>query len=364
MQTCDVVIVGGGPAGATCAWALGGAGVDVVLLDRERFPRSKPCAGWVTPSVFHALGITPADYASSGCTLQPFTAFETSVMGVHTLTTAFADPVSYGIIRAEFDTWLLRRVRTPVLEGAAVASLRRSHGDWIVNEAILAPIVVGAAGHFCPVSRYLRPPPRRVVLSRHTEIPIRPDARCGVSSTTPELYFCNDLEGYGWCLRKGNVLNVGLGRRTGAQFRAHVMAFATLLARRGRVPDQAVDWRQWRGHAYALAGESREVVADGLLLVGDAAGLAARESGEGIGPAIESGLAAADAVAAAGGRHSAADFQGYTDWVAAHAPARGLLARLRAHAPASLGRALMRSPAFARRALEQSFLGRRATRCP
>ncbi len=46
------------------------------------------------------------------------------------------------------------------------------------------------------------------------EIELRPDqeAACRVAPQSPELYFCDDLLGYGWCFRKGNHLNVGLGR--------------------------------------------------------------------------------------------------------------------------------------------------------
>ncbi len=45
MRTCDVLIVGGGPAGSSAAWKLKQAGADVLVLDKERFPRLKLCAG-------------------------------------------------------------------------------------------------------------------------------------------------------------------------------------------------------------------------------------------------------------------------------------------------------------------------------
>ena len=58
----DVLIVGGGPAGAACAWRLVQRGVDCIILDRQRFPRAKPCAGWITPQVVRDLALTSADY--------------------------------------------------------------------------------------------------------------------------------------------------------------------------------------------------------------------------------------------------------------------------------------------------------------
>ncbi len=51
METCDVLIAGGGPAGSTCAWALRQAGLDVIVADKAIFPRDKVCAGWITPQV-------------------------------------------------------------------------------------------------------------------------------------------------------------------------------------------------------------------------------------------------------------------------------------------------------------------------
>ena len=56
MVACDVLVAGGGPAGATCAGMLRRAGLDVVVMDRARFPRDKVCAGWITPQVIAALG--------------------------------------------------------------------------------------------------------------------------------------------------------------------------------------------------------------------------------------------------------------------------------------------------------------------
>ena len=66
----DVIIVGGGPAGSSCARELVRAGLSVAVADRAAFPRDKPCAGWITPDVVTALGLDLADYARAH-TLQP-----------------------------------------------------------------------------------------------------------------------------------------------------------------------------------------------------------------------------------------------------------------------------------------------------
>jgi flavin-dependent dehydrogenase len=62
MDTCDVLIVGGGPAGAACAWRLRDSGLRVTILDKATFPRDKVCGGWITPAVLEELKIQPDEY--------------------------------------------------------------------------------------------------------------------------------------------------------------------------------------------------------------------------------------------------------------------------------------------------------------
>jgi flavin-dependent dehydrogenase len=124
---------------------------------------------------------------------------------------------------------------------------------------------------------------------------------CPARGDTPALYFCRDLLGYGWLFRKGNYLNVGLGRLDRQGIRQHMRDFQTFLEQQGALPPGTAT--RFQGHAYLLAGGSslRSHVSDGALLIGDAAGLAHRQSGEGILPAIESANLAADTVIAAKG---------------------------------------------------------------
>ena len=120
MDTCDVVIVGGGPAGSSCAWALRNSGLDVLVVDRAAFPRNKLCAGWITPLILDELEFTPEDYPPY-LTIQPITGFRLSAIGGPQIEIRSDKVVSYGIRRCEFDEFLLRRSGARIRDGLALA---------------------------------------------------------------------------------------------------------------------------------------------------------------------------------------------------------------------------------------------------
>jgi len=136
-------------------------------------------------------------------------------------------------------------------------------------------------------------------------------ADCQVRANTPELYFCRDLKGYGWCFRKATTSISARPRGQSGSF-GTAPGFCDFLRRRGRVPRNIPD--KFHGHAYLLHGHSRrKLFDDGVLLVGDAAGLAYPESGEGIRPAVESGLIAAAVAVESEGDYGYQRLQAYSD---------------------------------------------------
>ncbi len=316
MESCDVLIVGGGPAGSTCARKLVQAGLDVLVMDKAAFPRDKTCAGWITPATVSALDLDTAEYAT-GRVLQPISRFITGVIGGESVEVNCGGVVSHGIRRREFDDYLLARSRARLLLGTPLRAIKRERDSWIINESIRSPMIVGAGGHFCPVARFLDPgggQPEPCVAAQEVEYELnaRQQAECLIDGERPELYFCTDLQGYGWAFHKGGCLNVGLGRLDHRHVAEHVMAFRDWLVALGRIPSDAP--ATFRGHAYLLRSQStRPAVADGALLIGDAAGLAFSQSGEGILPAIESGLLAADAILAASGDYAVGRLMPYAD---------------------------------------------------
>lgn len=293
MTRVDVVVVGGGPAGSSCARRLVAAGLEVVVVDQARFPRNKVCAGWITPGVVRQLDLDLADYAK-GRVLEPLTAFRVRLLGQRPVHVDYGRAVSYGIRRDEFDHYLLARTGARLAAPTRVQRLERTAGRWMVNGDWSARFLVGAGGHGCPVARLLNPSAAHetVVVAQRVELA---GGVAGLTPGTVELFFEPDLHGYGWIVPKGPGANVGLGRDTAEHLPAHVRAFADGLVEAGRL--DARDARGWPGHAYLLASTTRRRLAGAeVLLTGDAAGLAAPGSGEGIYAAVRSGQLCAEAI--------------------------------------------------------------------
>ena len=308
-MTYDVLVIGGGPGGSTAAWQLARAGVRTSVIDAARFPRVKLCAGWVTPRVMEDLEIDPSTYP---LTLQSFSRAILELDG-ETLETSWPKTVGYGIVRKEFDHFLLERARAAgarIQEEMRVAGVAHREDRVIVSTPagdLAARIVIGAGGYHCPVSRAFGAVSRSeiVVVTRESETRLGRErlAEIAPRSGVPELFPEPDLQGYAWYFSKGDFLNIGIGTvGSGADLHARHRRFLDRLQRSGRLHPE-MPLVPFRGHAYALRVTApRRVAGPGFFLVGDAAGLARAVSGEGIGPAVASArLAASHALRALGG---------------------------------------------------------------
>jgi len=311
----DAVIIGGGPAGSSCAQRLVAQGKRVLILDKQKFPRDKTCAGWVTPAVMEELQIDLRDYAANNV-LQPITGFRTGVIGdQRAVQVHYPEAVSYGILRCEFDNYLLQRCGAGLQLGESVKQLTRQADGWLVNDTMSTPLLIGAGGHFCPVARQVGVKlggGEQVIAAKEMEINLTPgQARtCQAQGDVPELYFCDDLSGYGWVFRKGPVINIGLGRDCNRGLTEALHRFVVFLQATGRIPADLPD--SYKGHAYILYGHSRRPpLADRVMLIGDSLGLAYAQSGEGIRPAVESALMAAEVIGKSGGDYSVLGLNDY-----------------------------------------------------
>lgn len=316
MQFYDVLIVGGGPAGSTLAYSLKNSGLKIGILDKQLFPRQKICAGWVTPEVMRVLNVDLDDYANDRV-LQKISGFKISQLGQKQVESKYSgEPVSYGIRRIEFDDYLLQRCGAELILQEAFKGMEKNTDGWLVNEKFQAKLVIGAGGHYCPVARAIdsKGVSELAVVAQEAEFEMTTQQKqeCSIKEEVPELFFTPDLKGYGWVFRKGDYLNVGLGREDKSKLSSHVKEFCDYLVEQGKIPGDIT--AKYNGHAYLLYNHAvREMVTDGVILIGDSAGLAYPQSGEGIRPAVESAMLAADVIRDCVGDYSKNKLQAYSD---------------------------------------------------
>lgn len=289
-RTAEVIVVGGGPAGAAAAQRLKEAGADVLVLDKACFPRHKLCAGWITPEVVRDLKLDISTYPHG---FLSFRRLHWHLKGLHLPIPS----VQHSIRRFEFDAWLLQRSTAKFVQHC-VKNIRRDGEDYLIDASFRCRYLIGAAGTSCPVHRALFRDtlPRAGALQTVTlelEFPYPwQDPDCHL------WFFEKGLPGYSWYVPKAQGwINVGVG------------AMAMRLKQRGEDI-----WRHWwhltaqlkrhfgisvptdpSGYSYYLRG-SLDARIDNAFLTGDAAGIATRDLCEGIGPAIRSGQRAASSI--------------------------------------------------------------------
>lgn len=302
----DVIILGGGPAGSTCARVLTRGGARVAVVDREPFPRVKLCGGWVSAPIWDELALAPREYAGRlwewhNCHVR---------YGREDRSVACR---GFFIRRYELDDFLLRRSGAALHLGISVQDIGRDpDGLWSVA-GLRARHLVGAAGTHCPVARRHAPlRPMGPVAAQEHEFQVDPAAiartRVGQDGE-PELLLHDDLGGYSWNVPKTDWLNVGSGTADPGQVRAAWTEARGYFRDAGHVPPQAfndMEPKAMKGHAYYLFDPSHldaaaRVDADGRggsYLAGDSLGLAQPLTAEGILPAVASGRVLAEAILA------------------------------------------------------------------
>ena len=285
MERFDVAVIGAGPAGSVTAIHLAREGARVLLLDKARFPRDKPCGGGLTLRAVRQLPVDPAPVVEHEVDRMEFrlgwrSSFERrGRRGPFVLMTQ----------RRRLDHYLVEQAIAAGAEfrdGVKVTDVR-ANGLRVDGEEIAAEIVVGADGANGTAARMLDlggPITHGVAYEGNAAFDDRYRGLAVIElGTIPG--------GYGWVFPKGDHLNVGVGgwEREGPRLRAHL---AELCRRHGLDEDRL---ESVRGHRLPLRRAGFVPARGRALLVGDAAGLVDPLTGDGMYEAFVSARLASEA---------------------------------------------------------------------
>ena len=303
-QTFDVVVIGGGPAGATAAHDLALRGRSVLLLDRAG--RTKPCGGAIPPRLIKDFAIPD----------ELLVARATSARMVSPKDERVDIPIDNGFVgmvdRDAFDEWLRTRAATAGAQrrvgsferitheadgSSTIHYSERSPSDRLarVPASVRARTVIGADGAKSEVARQTVPGAKdtQCVFAYHEIIRTPAVAPAGFDGSRCDVYYRGSLspDFYGWVFPHGDTMSVGTGsadkgfslRGAVGSLRSAAGLADTETLRREGAPLPMKPLKRW--------DDGRNVV-----LAGDAAGVVAPASGEGIYYAMYGGRLAAEAV--------------------------------------------------------------------
>jgi len=289
MERFDVIVVGAGPAGSTTAYRLAREGASVLLVDKARFPRDKPCGGGISSRAMRELPLDPQPVVEHVADRM-----ELSFRGGRPFIRGGRDPLAYMTQRRRLDHFLAGQAvaaGADFRDGVAVSEISergaRVDGRWIDSE-----LLIGADGANGATAQSLNLDGRRIY-----GVALEGNLAHGLLDperwrSTVVIELGTIPGGYCWIFPKGDHVNIGVGgwESTGPTLREHLKDFCK---RRG------FDYTKLDAvRGYRLPGRppNAPLARERALLVGDAAGLVDPLWGDGIYTAFVSSRLAAQAV--------------------------------------------------------------------
>ena len=296
-----MLVVGAGPAGSSTAIHLARAGAKVLLADKARFPRDKPCGGGLTGRALKRIPVDPSPVVE-----RDVDRFRLRLRYGSTFTRNHDEPLIRMTQRRRLDAFLVEQAAAAgavVRDGIRVEELDIDDSGVSARfggEAVGADVLVGADGANGVVARSAglgEGIVRGVALEGNVPL----EALGGDFERTAGIELAVLPGGYGWVFPKGDHANLGVGGwgGEGPRLRDHL---ARLARAHGVAYESVTDLR---GHRLPMRRLGTLAQAGRVLLVGDAAGLVDPLSGDGMYEAFVSARLAADAIVAG-------ELEGYT----------------------------------------------------
>lgn len=299
----DLIIVGSGPGGSTCARRAAQLGLDVLVLEKSHHPRRKACGGGVTVRVKNALDFD----LSSVIEREQYGLRLYSPSGLVTEHSR-SKPLGCTVRREAFDNLLFTKAKeagAAVIEGSRVVDIimESLSISAITEDGIhTARLLVGADGVNSLVGRKTGLHPGwkddEVGLCIEASVPMDPFdiSRIVYDQSLIEVYFGPVLHGYAWAFAKKAEFSLGIGVRVSKMdnLKGAWRRFVKGFEERHSVKCSLADTTAAR---LPMTGKIRNTCLKRVMLVGDAAGFVAPVTGEGIYYAIESGRIAAEVAA-------------------------------------------------------------------
>ena len=293
MERFDVLVAGAGPAGSSTAIHLARSGARVLLADRARFPRDKPCGGGLTGRALKRIPVDPSPVVE-----RDVDRFELRLRYGAGFTRSHDRPLIRMTQRRRLDAFLAREAATAgaeLREGAPVGPLELADlgvTARVGGDRVRTDVVVGADGANGVVARHLDLGDRIVRgVALEGNVPWSALERDPYDRTAwVELGVVPG--GYGWVFPKGDHANLGVGgwMTEGPKLRGHL----DRLAREHGLEPSSLE--SVRGHRLPMRELGAPAARGRVLLVGDAAGLVDPLSGDGMYEAFVSAQLASAAI--------------------------------------------------------------------